>query len=64
MNPVYKIESFKGIYILTKKMSCGKIACVKMSYDKNLIYNMKMRLENERASQGSDSQGRIVLHGS
>ena len=42
----YKIESFKGIYILTKRMPRGKIACVKMSYDKNLVYNMKMRLEN------------------
>ena len=47
INGVYKIESFKGIYILTKTLPCGKIACVKMSYDKNLIYNMKMRLEND-----------------
>ena len=61
---MYKIESFKGIYILTKTLPCGKIACVKMSYDKNLIYNMKMRLENDRTRERSDSQDRIALHGS
>lgn len=64
MRVSYKIESFKGIYILTREMPCGKIACVKMSYDKNLIYNMKMRLENDKSPERSDSQDRIVLHGS
>jgi len=51
---IYKIESFKGIYILTKTLPCGKIACVKMSYDKNLIYNMKMRLESDLQATGRE----------
>ena len=42
----YEIIRHNQIWILTKTLPCGKIACVKMSHDKNLVYNMKMRLEN------------------
>lgn len=50
----YKIECFKGIYILTKHSEDGKITCVTMSRDKNMIHNMKMGLEDGRITETSD----------
>ncbi len=50
----YKIECFKGIYILTKHSEDGKITCVTMSRDKEMIHNMKMGLENGRSAETSD----------
>lgn len=49
----YKIECFKGIYILTKHTEDGKISCVTMSRDKEMIHNIKMGLENGRSTEAS-----------
>jgi hypothetical protein len=50
----YKIECFKGIYILTKHSEDGKITCVTMSRDKEMIHNMKMGLEDGRITETSN----------
>ena len=52
----YKIECFKGIYILTKHSEDGKITCVTMSRDKEMIHNMKMRLEDGRSTETSNQE--------
>ena len=49
----YKIECFKGIYILTRHTEDGKITCVTMSRDKEMIHNMKMGLEDGRSTEAS-----------
>ena len=49
----YKIECFKGIYILTQHTEDGKISCVTMSRDKEMIHNIKMELENGRSTEAS-----------
>jgi hypothetical protein len=49
----YKIECFKGIYILTRHSEDGKITCVTMSRDKEMIHNIKMELENGRSTEAS-----------
>ena len=50
----YKIECFKGVYILTKHSEDGKITCVTMSRDKEMIHNMKMGLEDGRITETSN----------
>jgi hypothetical protein len=50
----YKIECFKGIYILTKHSEDGKITCVTMSRDKEMIHNIKMGLEDGRITETSN----------
>ena len=50
----YKIECFKGIYILTKHTEDGKISCVTMSRDKEMIHNIKMGLEDGRITETSN----------
>ena len=49
----YKIECFKGMYILTRHSEDGKITCVTMSRDKEMIHNIKMELENGRSTEAS-----------
>jgi hypothetical protein len=52
---IYEILRHNQLWILTCKTPDGKISTVTMSASKLLVYNIKVKLENQQCLSGSSS---------